>query len=211
VDDDNPTSVLDLEALTQASRRKADAATGPATTPTPPMGMGAAPPSRGLPTDTMRLDVESLSGPMAIPALSPEQRASVVSLPDPQRASIPFDPSHIGLADGRASVASPPPMGPVGAAVGPTSGPGHALGPSVHPGGEAVAPNDGAASSPGAKPAWQTNVDRGLSSIGATSKEASSRFASWFGALGGNEQMAFVAGAVLGFLIVVMIFVLIVT
>jgi hypothetical protein len=243
-DDDNPTSVLDLEALTEASRRKAASLAGPATTPPPPMGAPviAGPPlgpplgpSLGPTTgntpngaliaganDTMRLDIESLSGPMAIPVLTTDELAKVGDSVVEQ-APEPFEPGRISLATPmsagpisphasmpRTGTPPGPPPSSMGPSMTPQAIPPGSSGPASHvPGHLPSHLPEGPVSVP--KPAWQENVDRGIASVALESKEASARFGRWFRGLASNEQMAFVAGAVLAFLIVVMLFVLIVT
>jgi len=240
-DDDKPTSVIDLEALTAASRRKAAAGTAPATTPPPPMSRGATPgPDVALPdlaplgsapvgpaplgaprsaplggigaggtglgalgvsglplgaTDTMRLDVESVSGSMALARLG-----------DPEKLAEAFDPGRISLVDAvPVSVPSAPrAVEPIDTAV-------H-LRPAVTV--QQGAPHSTQGTSPAAatpttgSPDWQRKLDQGIAAVTATAKEASARFLVWYGTLRQNEQVAFVAGTVLGMLIVLMLFIL---
>lgn len=218
-DDDNPTSVIDLDALNEAARRKAAA---PSTTPppapgspaiglpdlaiagshhaiggsaalgSPVLGGGAMGGLAGLPvgaTDTMRLDVESLSGPLS--------HARIAA--DAEKAGETFDPSRISLHDAPRPVPGPleaRPIDPVDTAIHP------------RPPASAGLPSFGGPAGGPIKPAWQVQVDQGIAAVTASSREATARFLAWYRVLRPNEQMAFVAGTVLGFAIVVMLFIL---
>jgi len=139
--DDDSTSVLDLDALKAASAAKAAAnaakTTPPSFGPRPTPGLslpgldippGTLPPGA---TDTMRLDIESPSGPLPLQKLfpGPHGMGSAPGLADggldaisldlglpeppkpteagPSREPSAFDPGCISLADGRASMPGP--------------------------------------------------------------------------------------------------------
>lgn len=229
--DDNPTSILDLDALTeqQEARRKAQAP--PATTPPPTMGAAAAalpdlaPPSSpalgsplggagalgapiaalaaagGLPpgaTDTMRLDLDSVEGAPAPRRANIKTEKLTSEAFDPSRISLvdaPGGPPAPALQDGlETSVQQRPALGAVPLPPPPL----HAQAPTT----PIVAPTSSG------KPDWQKNVDQGIAAATAQTREATARFLVWYRSLQPNEQIAFVAGTVLGFVIVVMLFIL---
>lgn len=220
--DDNPTSILDLDALTeqQEARRKAQPA--PATTPPPAMGASAlgmpdlAPPlggagalgaplaalaaANGVPpgaSDTMRLDLESVGGSAPRPRIGAKTEKMGSDAFDPSRISLTDPPTGnpiLGLQDALETAVQPRPA--LGAVPAPPP-PLHAQAPTT----PLVAPQSG-------KPDWQKNVDQGIAAATAQTKEATARFLVWYRSLQPNEQIAFVAGTVLGFVIVVMLFIL---
>ncbi len=228
-DDDNPTSILDLDALNeqQEQRRKAQAGPG-ATTPPPPIGasgiglpdldpapgprmgppgtqtlgtpaLGApalgTPGLHGLPpgaSDTMRLDLDGITGTTPRPNIgrTTEKMGEV------------FDPSRVALVDAPGAKAPDA----LETAVQARPALPHASGAPTTPLLHAGAPT--AVMPPTGKPEWQTKVDQGIKAVTAQGIEATGRFLGWYRALQPNEQIAFVAGSVLGFVIVVMLFIL---
>ncbi len=228
--DDDSTSVLDLDALKAASVAKAAASTSKTTPPPPPVFGPRSPGVPGLPnlevppgtlpagaTETMRLDLDSPSGPLPLNSLG----LDVVSLdlgqlpapPKPIDASAVreapgFDPGQIGLADGRASLHGP--ASPRGSDMASPTHPQHPYGAAPISGGP---PHAGSPSTPGAngsgapstKPAWQSQVDLALTQVSRSTTEAVGRFLVWFRTLNTGEQSTFVVCTVLGFLIVLML------
>jgi hypothetical protein len=145
----------------------------------------------------MRLDLESVSGPLPLQRLGLEGpelgsiRESLAEPPPPPPEAKAFDPSSVGIDGGTSPIKAPAlPLAP------------HPE-PMVRPG---PSIETAAAPPPSRKPEWQSNLDRGISQVASQSKEATARFGGWFRTLGSSEQMAFVAGAVLGILIVLMLF-----
>jgi serine/threonine protein kinase len=230
--DDDSTSVLDLDALKAASVAKAAAVkTAP---PPPAFGPSPAPSIPVLPsleikpgtlpagaTDTVRLDVESVSGALQLQKLGMEGMAlDLGQLPEPPkqadtgpaREAPAFDPTAIGLADGRASLPGPasprPGMHQVGAQPQHPYGTGPAS--TAAPPSSVVVPTGNAPSGPKTKPAWQGAVDEGMKAVNRSTTEAMGRFFVWFRKLNAGEQTTFVVCTVLGFLIALMLMVYVV-
>lgn len=215
--DDDSTSVLDLDALKAASVAKAAAAK---TTPPPPafgvVAPGTLPPGA---TETMRLDLESPSGPMPLQKLGLEGISlDLGSLPEPPkpidsgpvREAPAFDPSQIGLADGRSSMPGPASIPGPASPRGPISGqPQHPYGAPPGPA-STGAPQPVPSDAPRVKPAWQGAVDQGMVSVSRSTTEAIARFFVWFRKLNTGEQTTFIVCTVLGFLIMLMLMVYVV-